>query len=106
MAEFITSKTFEKEILKSEKPVVIDMFASWCGPCQYMSPVIDELAEEMANKYKIVKINIDEERELAVKFNVSSIPTFVFIKNGKMVGKEIGYMDKETFKKKIEKNLG
>lgn len=106
MALFVTSKTFEQEIVKSDKPVVIDAFAEWCGPCQYMAPVFEELSKEMGDKYKFVKINVDEERDLAMKYNISSIPTFLFIKNNKLVGKELGYMDKDTLISKIKSHLG
>ena len=105
MAE-ITSENFEQEILKSEIPVVIDFFAEWCGPCQQVAPIFSELAKELAGKYKLVKINIDNERDLAIKYNVSTIPTFVFIKNGEVAGKETGYMSKEDLSKKITELLG
>ena len=81
---------FDQEVLKSNIPVVIDVFATWCGPCQQVAPLFDELAKELEGKYKLVKINIDEERDLAIKYNVSSIPTFIFIKGGEVVGKETG----------------
>lgn len=106
MANAITSQNFDQEIEKSDKPVIIDVYATWCGPCQYMAPVFEELSKEMGDKYKFAKLNIDEERDLAVKYNVSSIPTFIFIKNGEVVGREMGFMEKETLKSKIEKNLG
>lgn len=106
MATVLTSQNFEQEITNSDKPIVIDVYATWCGPCQYMAPVFEELSKEMGDKYKFVKLNIDEERDIAVKYNVSSIPTFVFIKNGEVVGREMGFMQKETFKEKVEKNLG
>lgn len=102
----ITSENFEQEVLQSEIPVVIDVYATWCGPCQQMAPIFEELAKELAGKYKLVKINIDEERDLAIKYNVSSIPTFIFIKGGEVIGKEMGYMNKEDLKAKIEELLG
>lgn len=105
MALVITAQNFELEIEKSDKPVVIDVFAPWCGPCQYMAPVFEELSKEMGDQYKFAKINIDEERDLAVKYNVSSIPTFIFLKDNKVVGKELGYMDKETLISKIKSHL-
>ena len=102
MAIKITSENFEQEVLKSSIPVVIDVFATWCGPCVQMTPIFDELAKELSDKYKLVKINIDEERDLAIKYNVSSIPTFLFIKDGEVVSKEMGYMTKDNLKAKIE----
>ena len=105
MATKITSENFEQEVLKSSLPVVIDVFATWCGPCVQMSPIFDELSKELAEKYKLIKINIDEERDLAIKYNVSSIPTFLFIKDGEVVGKEMGYMTKDDLKAKIEATL-
>lgn len=106
MALMITSENFEKEVLQSDLPVVIDVYAAWCGPCQQVAPIFDELATELAEKYKLVKIDIDEERDLAVQYNVSSIPTFVFIKKGEVVGKEMGYLSKDDLKAKIESLLG
>ena len=106
MVVVITSENMEKEIKKSDKPVIIDVYASWCGPCQMMGPIFEELSKDLSDKYKFAKINIDEQRDIAIEYNVSSIPTFVFIKNGEIVGKETGYMDKETLKGKIESLLG
>jgi len=105
MSITITSQNFDQEVNQSELPVIIDVFATWCGPCQMMVPIFEELEKEMSDKYKFAKINIDEERELAIEQNVSSIPTFVFVKDGKIVGKEMGYMDRESFKSKIESIL-
>ncbi|MCK4499121.1 thioredoxin [Candidatus Babeliales bacterium] len=102
MATKITSENFEQEVLQSKLPIVIDVFATWCGPCVQMTPIFDELAKELADTHKLVKINIDEERDLAIKYNVSSIPTFLFIKDGEVVGKEMGYMTKDDLKAKIE----
>ncbi len=90
----LNEKNFEEEVLKSEKTVLIDFWASWCGPCRMMSPVIDKIAEEMGEKVKVCKINIDEEQNLAVKYNVMSIPTFIVLKNGKEVARSVGVQDK------------
>lgn len=90
----LNENNFEEEVLKSEKPVLIDFWASWCGPCKMMSPVIDKIAEEMGDTVKVCKINIDEEQNLAVKYNVMSIPTFVVLKNGKEVSRSVGVQDK------------
>jgi len=102
MAMIVTSQNFEQEVIKSTLPVVVDVFATWCGPCKMMLPVFEELAKELAGKYKLVKLNIDEERDIAIKYNVSSIPTFLFFKNGSVITKEMGYMNKEALKNKIE----
>jgi thioredoxin 1 len=106
MATTITAENFEKEVLKSDIPVVVDVYATWCGPCQQVAPIFDELAKELLGKYKLVKINIDDAREIAIKYNVSSIPTFIFIKKGEIVGREMGYMSKIDLKKKIEEIFG
>ena len=102
----VTNQNFEQEVKKSKLPVVVDVFATWCGPCKMMAPVFDELSKELAEKYKLVKINIDEERDIAIQYNVSSIPTFLFIKDGALVGKEMGYMSKDALTKKIESYCG
>lgn len=91
----LNEKNFEEEVLKSTRPVLIDFWASWCGPCKMMSPVVDEIAEEMGDAVKVCKINIDEEQNLAVKYDVMSIPTFIVIKNGKEVGRTVGVQPKE-----------
>jgi thioredoxin 1 len=90
----LNTENFEKEVINSEKTVLIDFWASWCGPCKMMSPVVDQIAEELNDSVKVCKVNIDEEQNLAVKYNVMSIPTFVVIKDGKEVGRTIGVQDK------------
>lgn len=98
----ITQDNFEQEIKQSKLPVVLDVYASWCGPCQQMTPIIDELEKEMGARYKFAKLNVDEARELSIKFGIISVPTFLFLKDGNVKGKETGYMSKETLKEKIE----
>jgi thioredoxin 1 len=105
MAIAVNSQNFDQEVLKSSQPVVVDVFATWCGPCRMMAPVFEELSKEMTN-YKFAKVNIDEERDIAIQYNVSSIPTFLFIKGGKLVGKESGFLAKDALKAKIESYLG
>lgn len=90
----VTKKNFEDEVLKSEKTVLIDFYADWCGPCKILSPIVDEVAEEN-EKIKVVKINIDQEENLAVEYQILSIPTLVVIKNGKEVKRSVGVVDKE-----------
>jgi thioredoxin 1 len=106
MAVAITKDNFEKEIKQSTKPVVLDVYASWCGPCQHMMPIVEELEQELGSKYKFAKLNVDEAREISIQFGVTSVPTFIFIKAGDVKGKETGYMSKETLKEKIQTVLG
>jgi thioredoxin 1 len=105
MAIAVNSSNFDKEVKQSPLPVVIDIYATWCGPCKMMGPVFDELSKELEDKYKFVKINIDEERDLAIQYSVSSIPTFLFMKNGNLVAKETGYMSKDALRAKIDHHL-
>lgn len=91
----ITSANFENEIIKSSKPVLVDFWASWCGPCRMLSPIVDEIAKEQ-NDVKVCKINVDENQDLAAMFQVMSIPTLVLIKDGKIANKSIGYKPKQA----------
>lgn len=97
----ITSENFESEVINSKEPVMIDFFANWCGPCKMMSPVIDEIAEELQN-IKVGKINVDENQNLAMKYNVMSIPTIVIIKDGKEIKRFVGVQDKENLIKDLK----
>ena len=90
----VTSQNFETEVVASEKPVLIDFWASWCGPCRMLSPVVDELAEERTD-IKVGKINVDEEPELAGRFGVMSIPTLVVLVGGEIKNKSVGVIPKE-----------
>ena len=91
----ITKANFEEEVLNSPIPVVIDFWATWCGPCRMIAPVIEEIAEEYANVVKVGKVNVDEEPELASQFGIISIPTVVLIKDGQISAKSVGYRTKE-----------
>ena len=96
MAEIkVTKENFASEVLASQKPVVVDFWATWCGPCRMIAPVLEELAEKYEDKLTVCKVNVDEEMELAVKFSVASIPTLLVFKGGEMVAKTLGYMDLE-----------
>ena len=89
------SENFEEEVLKSEKPVLVDFYADWCGPCNAMAPVIEELATELDGKAKVGKINVDDNPDIAVEYNVMSIPTLIIFKNGKEEKRLVGLRDKE-----------
>lgn len=91
----ITKENFENEVLKSDRPVLLDFWASWCGPCRMVSPIIDEIAEETTDK-KVCKINVDEQPELAQAFGIMSIPTLVVMKDGEVVGQSVGVKSKEA----------
>lgn len=90
----ITAENFEKEVIQSDKTVLLDFWASWCGPCQMLSPLVDEIAEERTD-IKVGKINTDEQQELAVKYKVMSIPMLLVMKNGEIANKSIGLISKE-----------
>ncbi|WOO38358.1 thioredoxin [Anaerocolumna sp. AGMB13020] len=92
----ITRDNFDKEVLESEKTVLLDFWASWCGPCKMVSPIIDQVAEEKKDSIKVGKINIDEEEELAARFRIMSIPTLVVIKDGKVVDSTVGVKPKNA----------
>lgn len=94
----ITSENFEKEVLNSELPVLVDFWASWCGPCKMMTPIVEEIAKELEGKAKVCKINVDEEQNLAIKYGIMSIPTFLVFKEGKVISTKIGMQDKEELK--------
>jgi thioredoxin 1 len=97
----ITSKNFAAEVEQETKPIVMDLFASWCGPCQQMKPIFKELEAELGSTYKFAEVDVDEARDISIKYAVTSVPTFLFIKNGQVKGKEMGYMSKEDLKQKI-----
>lgn len=97
----VTKSEFDTEILDSKLPVLVDFWAPWCGPCRMLSPVLDELAGEMSGRVKILKVNVDEEPELASKFGVMSIPTVIAFKQGKATNKVVGFRSKDDFKNMI-----
>lgn len=103
MAEItLTAENFEKEVLESDRPVLVDFWAAWCGPCKMLSPVISEIAEDYAGKVKVGKVNVDDAMELAQKYRVGSIPTLLLFENGIVVNKSMGYVAKT----KIEAIIG
>jgi thioredoxin 1 len=103
MEMIFTDQNFDQEVIKSEKTVLVDFWAPWCGPCQMMGPIIEELAKEIGDKAKVGKLNVDENPMTAQNFSVMSIPTIMIFKNGKMVKQLVGVQFKEALKEEIEK---
>ena len=99
----LTTENFEEEVTQSRVPVLIDFWAVWCGPCKMMAPVVEQISEEMGDSAKICKVNIDEQGELAERFNVMRIPTFILIENGEEKEKMVGAMPKEELSKIFNK---
>lgn len=105
MATTVTKETFDQEVLKSEKPVVVDFFATWCGPCQTFGPVFDQIAGEMTD-YKFAKANIDDSADLAAEYSVSSVPTLLMFKDGEMVKKtSASGLNADSFRELVESSF-
>jgi thioredoxin 1 len=102
MATDVTESSFEQEVLQSDKPVIVDFWAEWCGPCHAIAPVLDRIAEERSDEVKLVKVNIDEEQELAMRYGIASIPTVVLFKDGEPAAAAIGAQPKQA----LERSLG
>jgi thioredoxin len=98
----LTQENFATEVLQSSKPVLVDFWAEWCGPCKMIAPLLDELAAEYDGKVKIGKINTDEQQQLASQYSISSIPTLLFFKNGQVVNQMIGARSKRDFKAALD----
>lgn len=104
--EMFTSTNFESEVLGASLPVVVDFFATWCGPCKMMAPVLEKAAEEYEGKVRIGKLDVDENGELAAKYGVMSIPTLIFFKNGQVVKKMVGLQNGNDLKAAIDELIG
>jgi thioredoxin 1 len=102
LSEAVTNQTFDTEVIQSETPVIVDFWAEWCGPCHAVSPVLDRIAEEREGELRVVKVNIDEEQELAIRYGVASIPTMILFKDGEPAAAAIGAQPKGA----IERSLG
>lgn len=103
--EHVTLENFEQEVVKSDLPVVIDFYADWCGPCKMMAPVFESLGKEFEGKMKFLKLDTQSDEALAMKFGVQGIPTLVFMKDGKEIGRHVGYASEEMLKQKVEEVL-
>ena len=104
MAQIATNTNFDG-LLESEKLVIVDFWATWCGPCRMRSPLLDAVEEEMADKITVVKVNVDDADEIAMRYRIMSIPTLVFVKNGQMVDRTVGAMPKSALVDRINANL-
>ena len=102
MALAITDATFEEVVLKSDKPVLVDFWAAWCGPCRMVAPIIDQISEEYAGKAVIGKVDVDANQEFAAKYGVRNIPTVVVFQNGEVVGRQVGVAPKNTYTEAID----
>ena len=103
MAEItLTNDNFKEEVLDSDTPVLVDFWATWCGPCKMLSPIVAEIADEYEGRVKVGKVNVDDEGELAAEYGIVSIPTLILFKNGEPTGSSVGYVPKEN----IEALLG
>jgi len=100
----ITDSNFKEEVLGSDLPVLVDFWATWCGPCKIISPIIEELAKEYNGKFKIGKLNVDENPKIATQYGIMSIPTLIFFKNGKVMEQAVGALTKAELSKRIKAN--
>ncbi|RKX25171.1 MAG: thioredoxin [Candidatus Zixiibacteriota bacterium] len=101
----ITDDTFETQVLQADKPVVVDLWATWCGPCKMIAPMLEEVAEEMADKLVVAKLDVDSNAKTAGKYNVMSIPTLLFFKNGELVDQVVGALTKSQMLSRLDKVL-
>lgn len=102
MAVEVTDGNFEEIVVKSEKPVIVDFWAEWCGPCRMVAPVIEEISEEYAGKAIVAKCNVDNNPQITLKYGIRNIPTVLFFKDGKVADKQIGVVPKKNFTRKLD----
>ena len=102
MAKEIGAKEFKELVLNADKPVIVDFFATWCGPCRMLAPVLDDLAKDASGSFEVYKVDIDKDRALAIEYGVMSIPTIIAFQGGKQINKHIGYATKDQLKKMVQ----
>ena len=105
MSTIISTDNFEKEVINSELPVLVDFWAQWCGPCRAVAPVLEEISNQYADKFRVAKVNVDENPELASKYGIRSIPTMILFKDGKEIDNIIGALPKEAIINFVNENL-
>ena len=101
----VSDASFDGDILKSQVPVLVDFWAPWCGPCRSVAPIVDDLATVYAGKIKVAKVNVDESTEIAMRYQITSIPTFSLFKNGEVADRALGALPRSEFVKLIDRNL-
>ncbi len=101
----VSDSSFDGDILKSDKPVLVDFWAPWCGPCRSVAPLVDDLATQYKDKIKVAKVNVDESSQVAMKYQVTSIPTFILFKGGQVADRVLGALPRSEFVKFIDRNI-
>jgi thioredoxin 1 len=101
----VNDQTFDQEVVKSDKPVLVDFWAAWCGPCRMVSPVVDQIGEEQGDNLKIAKVDVDQNQDVAGKLGIASIPTLILYKGGQPVERLVGYMPKARLMERIQPHL-
>ena len=105
MTNAVTEDTFEQEVLASDKPVIVDFWAEWCGPCRMVGPALEQLSKSMNGKIKIAKLNVDENQDIAMKYGIKSIPSLLLFKEGNEIGRSVGAAPKEKYQQFVEQAL-
>ncbi len=102
----VTEQSFDEEVLKAETPVLVDFWAEWCGPCRMVAPIVEDFAQEYDGKLKVAKVDVDDNQDLAMRFNIMSIPTLGVFKSGELVERIVGYMPKPELKRRLDAAMG